>query len=92
MTFLTKLLIAADVILLLGFVSFTFESYREQEARATRNGVLGSIAAIVLGVFILIPSYLALFVWTLLDNIVAVRFLFNLSDRETIKRGKSQVG
>ena len=56
MDVLTKLLLAADFILFIGFLYFSFESYREQEARASKNGAMGAIFTILLSLLILIPQ------------------------------------
>lgn len=49
------LLLIADFILFSFFLYFAFEAYREQEARATKSGLVGAAIAIIIGIFIFIP-------------------------------------
>jgi len=56
MDYITKTLLAADFILFLGFLYFTFESHKEQETRATKNGIIGIVFSIIIGGIILIPQ------------------------------------
>lgn len=56
MDVVTKLLLIADIFLFSAFLYFAFESYREQEARATKIGLVGAAIAIIIGIFIFIPD------------------------------------
>ncbi len=56
MNLLTKILLFTDLLLFLSFAYFAFESHREQEARATKNGITGGVIAIIIGFLILIPQ------------------------------------
>ncbi|MCK5310907.1 MAG: reductive dehalogenase [Desulfobacteraceae bacterium] len=56
MNVLIVLLLTADFFLFSAFLYFTFESYREQELRAAKNGALGTMLTIFLSIVIFIPQ------------------------------------
>ncbi|MCD4740921.1 MAG: reductive dehalogenase [Desulfobacteraceae bacterium] len=56
MNFLTGSLLVVNFFLFSAFSYFAFESYREQEVRATKIGIIGAVCIILLGVLILIPQ------------------------------------
>ena len=56
MDILTKALLFINFILFSAFLYFAFESYREQESRAAKNGIAGAIFVIFLAILILIPQ------------------------------------
>lgn len=56
MDVLTGSLLVVNFFLFSAFLYFAFESSREQEGRATKNGLMGAILTIILAILILIPQ------------------------------------
>jgi hypothetical protein len=57
MDILTGSLLVVDFFLFSAFLYFAFESHREQEYRATRNGILGAIFTIFIAILIFVPQF-----------------------------------
>ncbi|MEN8211164.1 MAG: reductive dehalogenase [Thermodesulfobacteriota bacterium] len=57
MGLLTILLLAVDFFLFSAFLYFAFESFREQEKRAVKNGIIGAGLTIIPAILLLIPRF-----------------------------------
>ncbi|MCP3899312.1 MAG: hypothetical protein GY707_06335, partial [Desulfobacteraceae bacterium] len=56
MDILTKTLFVVNFILFSAFLYFAYECSREQESRATKNGLMGAAITMILAIMILIPQ------------------------------------
>jgi len=57
MGLLTIVMFAVDFFLFTAFLYFAFESFREQEKRATKNGIIGAVLTIIPAILLWIPPF-----------------------------------
>jgi len=57
MELLTILLLGVDFFLFSAFLYFAFESFREQEKQAAKNGIIGAVLTLIPAILLLIPRF-----------------------------------
>ena len=57
MELLTILLLTVDCFLFSAFLYFAFESFREQEKRAAKNGIIGTALTIIPAILLWVPRF-----------------------------------